>query len=973
MSLDGLLTNGSTLSGVTAGQSTIVFPSTETAISIGGDFGDPGQVIAKDTDGTLHWDTVADITLPDQVIIARMINNNLGNPSLDPSGQGVFNITTTGDIICDEIVARKLDLTEDFTTRNINCEDILCENIALNNGASNHSITGLLNITGSGAIVMTGNITGNDFSGVDCSLSGTLGVSGTTTTAGITNTGAITTGTLTATGDLVGQDLTIRNITASGTAGITGATTTAGITNTGGIGTTTLTATGNIGGQDLTIRNITASGTTGITGATTTTSLTNSGLLTTNTFTCNSTSIFSGALTSTANISTSTDIGARNIQATGTFTGAILSISGDATISGNLEVVGDITYDGDFLTEDLTIFQSLTFKNGIAGAQTGDINATTGDATLNNIVGVNLTGSGTLTMTGLSTLPTLTSTTGTITTFTSTSATIGTITNTTINSGGAITGNSLISTTTISAGSTITAVGDITTPANMSCEDMTIGQDIAISRNATIGGTLEVTGNTTLNGDLTVQGTIIHSGADTDLTLRDLIVSRNLSVLGHTSLNTLSVSGLSALQVLTATTATITTANTTNIINSANISTATLTTTGDATIGGNLRIDGNLSYDGDLEFNDLQVDTFEVVDRTDSDALKVRFNPQGATDTNYYFADGLQVGENGGVVDTSRFRVSNNGVITQQANTGTPASLDQNILRGYLEIRDNTSTSGGNYGITLGGALGRCVIPSLTTGGLLSGTRQYTNELYNHITFIGSTDDYVSGNYRLTPGPGAGSASRSSQGAYLNNNLFFNTDDGVLEGFSASVRTDCKNLDLTDTSNLFTSSSIYSGNITDDYKERTFNTTSTQFDIINNQLATTFTTPSDVDSVRVEFSYYADVSSGMTYFLAPIISVGGQPQWCIDSMIRPTFSSETTGQHNEQFLLRGLVASTTYTFNIGIFCDPSVGHSITFKMGGGVNQGGLQPSSATEVYPGMFLKLYVENGSNTNTIPSGFS
>ena len=68
--------------------------------------------------------------------------------------------------------------------------------------------------------------------------------------------------------------------------------------------------------------------------------------------------------------------GANNYDTTGFVACATLSTTGDALIGGNMEITGDLEYDGDFLAEDLTFFQSLKGTNGKLGAETFSVNAT---------------------------------------------------------------------------------------------------------------------------------------------------------------------------------------------------------------------------------------------------------------------------------------------------------------------------------------------------------------------------------------------------------------------------------------------------------------------------------------------------------------------------------------------------------------------------------------------------------------------
>ena len=63
MSLAGGNTGGATLSGV-GGARNLVLPSTADALSIGGDFGQKGQVVAKNNiTNKLEWDYVINLLL----------------------------------------------------------------------------------------------------------------------------------------------------------------------------------------------------------------------------------------------------------------------------------------------------------------------------------------------------------------------------------------------------------------------------------------------------------------------------------------------------------------------------------------------------------------------------------------------------------------------------------------------------------------------------------------------------------------------------------------------------------------------------------------------------------------------------------------------------------------------------------------------------------------------------------------------
>ncbi len=221
---------------------------------------------------------------------------------------------------------------------------------------------------------------------------------------GITNTGAISTGTLSSTGNITdGGNLTVTGTSTLGATTV-GALTTTSITNSGGISTATLTSSGNItdggtlstggaitdGGALSTAGNITdngnltVGGTTNLTGNTTVVgSLTTNGI--TNT----------GAISTTGNITSTTG----NITATtGNVTaGGNLSVGGTSTLSGNTTVGGTLTVTGLFTVngiQDNGILNSTGNSNIGSGANTvntfgnnsGDVNSIgTGIGAVNTI------------------------------------------------------------------------------------------------------------------------------------------------------------------------------------------------------------------------------------------------------------------------------------------------------------------------------------------------------------------------------------------------------------------------------------------------------------------------------------------------------------------------------------------------------------------------------------------------------------
>jgi hypothetical protein len=221
---------------------------------------------------------------------------------------------------------------------------------------------------------------------------------------GITNTGGISTGTLTSTGNITdGGNLTVAGTSTLGATTV-GALTTTSITNSGAISTGTLTSTGNItdGGTLSTGGNITDGGTLSTAG-----NITDNGNLTvggTTNLTGNTTVVGSlttngitntGAISTTGNITSTTG----NITATtGNLTaGGNLSVGGNSTLTGNATVGGTLTVTGLFTVngiQDNGILNSTGNSNIGSGANTvntfgnnsGDVNSIgTGIGAVNTI------------------------------------------------------------------------------------------------------------------------------------------------------------------------------------------------------------------------------------------------------------------------------------------------------------------------------------------------------------------------------------------------------------------------------------------------------------------------------------------------------------------------------------------------------------------------------------------------------------
>ena len=403
-----------------------------------------------------------------------------------------------------------------------------------------------------GDVVITGTeqLVVSTTNGVDvtnnATVGGTLGVTGATTTAGITNTGNVGTGTLSTTGAATLNSAGItNNATVGGTLGVTGATTTAGITNTGNVGTGTLSTTGaaTLNSAGIT-NNATVGGTLGVTGATTTAGITNTGNVGTGTLsTTGAATLNSAGVTNNLTVGGVTQLnGTNGLQ----FDAGqnVSEISTDGTLVDNsntalpTEQAVKTYVDAQVGNQDLqeayidgnTITTSLAEGDVvITGTEQLVVSTTNGvDVTNNATVG------GTLGVTGATTTAGITNT-GNVGT-----GTLSTTGAATLNSAG-ITNNATVGGTLGVTGATTTAgitnTGNVGT-GTLSTTGAATLNSAGITNNATVGGTLGVTGATTTAGITNTgnvgTGTLSTTGA---ATLNSAGVTNNLTVGGVTQLN----------------------------------------------------------------------------------------------------------------------------------------------------------------------------------------------------------------------------------------------------------------------------------------------------------------------------------------------------------------------------------------------------------------------------------------------------
>ena len=410
-------------------------------------------------------------------------------------------------------------------------------------GTTNISNVSIGNISVTGAITATGNITGGN-------LNSNAGITGTTvTTTGTGTFGNVSTaGTINATGNITGgninsnADISGTTVTATGTATVGNVSTAGTVTATGNVSGgnivsnaaitgTTLTTTGNIDGA-----NVNASANVTGTGA-----------------------VFSGNVTADTfigNISGNIDAGGANTQvqfndddllagssnftfdkATNLMTVGNISTGGTVNATGNVSG-GNIVSNAAITGTTITTTGTGTFGNV---STAGTVDAT------GNITGGNLNSNSTITGTTITT--TGTGTFGNVSTAGTVNAT-GNVSGGNIVSNAAITGTTITTTGTgtfgnVSTAGTINATGNIT-GGNINSNAAITGTTLTTSGNASVGN-LSTAGEVTATGNVTAA--IVRTGTVTT-TSGDLILNSASGVLqwdgsGNIVMNSQWINGLS--------------------------------------------------------------------------------------------------------------------------------------------------------------------------------------------------------------------------------------------------------------------------------------------------------------------------------------------------------------------------------------------------------------------------------------------
>lgn len=333
-----------------------------------------------------------------------------------------------------------------------------------------------------------------------------------------------------------------------------------------------VTADAAIGGNAAVTGNQTITGTLGVTGATLLTTVSSSGAATLN----------SAAITNGATVGTTLAVtGAATLSSTLAVTGTT-TMSDDLTLSG---VGSDLSVGGTAaVTGTATIGGNLTAQSNLAVSGTSaladklTISANGADITGNVAITGNETVSGTLGVTGGTSLSTLTTSGAATLNSASVSTTLGVTGNSTLSGTLAVTGTSTFS------------------------DDVTIvnGKDLNVGSDLTVGGTAAVTGALSTNSTFTANSTGTFGGALT-VSSGGAAITGNSSVTGTLS----ATSNLSAGGTLAVTGAATLSDNLTVVGNidvgngdfQVTAATGAVGMTGALTVGGTSNLDGGIAVD----------------------------------------------------------------------------------------------------------------------------------------------------------------------------------------------------------------------------------------------------------------------------------------------------------------------------------------------------------------------------------------
>lgn len=461
-------------------------------------------------------------------------------------------------------------------------------------------------------------------------------------------------------------------------------------------------------------------------------------------------------------------VGAFNVVSTpnvADITGSVLTIhAGDTTnpgvvTTGTQQFNGSKIFNGGIAAPNLTSLSSGTTPITIH-ASTININGTLDAQTISDGIGItvttptlavtgNETVSGTLGVTGSTSLSTA-STSGLATlNSASVTTTLGVTGNTslsTVSSSGAATLNSAIITTSETIGTTLGVTGN-TTLSTVSTSGAATLNSAVITNSATVGTTLGVTGNTTLTTVTTSGAATLNSASITN----NETVGGTLAVTGNASFSTLSSTGASSPNSLVvATSATVgTTLGVTGNTSLSTVSTsgaATLNSasvTNNETVGGTLAVTGNtslstVSTSGAATLNSAVITNSATVGTTlgvtGNTSLSTVSTSGAATLNSATITNAATVGTTLGVTgNTSLSTVSSSGAATLNSGVVTTTWTVDGVLNTLTGLQ--LPTTGGGVGtLTYYETTTQSI--TFTAGAATSGAQTVQIERIGNIVFI---------------------------------------------------------------------------------------------------------------------------------------------------------------------------------------------------------------------------------------------
>ena len=372
-------------------------------------------------------------------------------------------------------------------------------------------------------------------------------------------------------------------------------------------------------------------------------------------------------------------------------------------------------------------------------------------------------------------------------------------------------------------------------------------------------------------------------------------------------------------------------------------------------------------------------------DRIDIDTTDIRLNNSLQTETIHLLSQSGNIQTSGNITLTNGDIIMNNGLIR---NTDTTSShMDLDFDNGVIAIRNGT---GGTE--TLMSISSQFITIKNKDYPSINGT-QITDTFYRlNDSSNGSVEprvlmDSVDG-LSLITGSAQFNLTLSPSG-----NITYESGSGDLIGYNASSTsytnnsTRMEHFRLDETNYKYHTYEIGVNIPLQSYFERTISTTSTAWFDLNDKLTIKLISNAETNSFFVvDFSFYAVITAGARLWFKLFDSDIGY----IDNFYQPSYLYDTTSQcfldtngasdfagvHNVRFLVRNYPANTTKNIRVACWVITNSGHKVIFKSGGHLlGSTSNNPSTSYDKYPPQFLqahKLLNSTNINTNT-PTGWS